>query len=100
MTKRFKHKLGEGGYGSVYEGVLRSKRRVAVKVLTKSQTNGQDFINEVATIGRIRHVNVVQLIGYCVERTKQALVYEFMPNGSLDKHTFSQEHGYSSSLSY
>ncbi|XP_045821116.1 rust resistance kinase Lr10-like isoform X2 [Trifolium pratense] len=100
MTKRFKNKLGEGGYGSVYEGELRSKRKVAVKVLTKSQTNGQDFINEVATIGRIHHVNVVQLIGFCAERTKQALIYEFMPNGSLDKHTFSQEQGNSSSLSY
>ncbi|XP_058750158.1 rust resistance kinase Lr10-like [Vicia villosa] len=100
MTKHFKHKLGEGGYGTVYEGVLRSKRRVAVKVLTKSQTNGQDFINEVATIGRIRHVNVVELIGFCAERTKQALVYEFMSNGSLDKHTFSQEQGNSSSLGY
>ncbi|KAJ1426118.1 Serine/threonine-protein kinase, active site [Sesbania bispinosa] len=99
MTKSFKHKLGEGGYGSVYKGELQSKRIVAVKVLTKSQTNGQEFISEVATIGRIRHVNVVQLIGFCAERTKQALVYEFMPNGSLDKHTFSQEQG-SSSLSY
>lgn len=96
MTKGFKDKLGEGSYGSVYKGELRSKREVAVKVLTKSQTNGQDFINEVATIGRIRHVNVVQLIGFCAERTKQALVYEFMPNGSLDKHTFSQEQGNSS----
>ncbi|PNX73678.1 receptor-like protein kinase, partial [Trifolium pratense] len=100
MTKSFKNKLGEGGYGSVYEGELRSKRKVAVKVLNKSQTNGQDFINEVATIGRIRHVNVVQLIGFCAERTKQALVYEFMPNGSLDKHTFSQDQGNSSTLSY
>ncbi|XP_058750155.1 rust resistance kinase Lr10-like [Vicia villosa] len=100
MTKHFKHELGKGAYGSVYEGELRSKRKVAVKVLTKPQTNGQDFINEVATIGRIRHVNVVQLIGFCAERTKQALVYEFMPNGSLDKHTFSQEQGNTSSLNY
>ncbi|KAK2384307.1 rust resistance kinase Lr10 [Trifolium repens] len=100
MTKRFKNKLGEGGYGSVYEGELQSKRKVAVKVLTKSQTNGQDFINEVATIGRICHVNVVQLVGFCAERTKQPLIYEFMSNGSLDKHTFSQDQGNSSSLSY
>ncbi|XP_061341666.1 LEAF RUST 10 DISEASE-RESISTANCE LOCUS RECEPTOR-LIKE PROTEIN KINASE-like 2.8 [Gastrolobium bilobum] len=92
MTKGFKLKLGEGGYGTVYKGDLRSKRIVAVKVLlTKAKTNGEEFINEVATIGRIRHVNVVQLIGFCAERTKQALVYEFMSNGSLEKHTFSQE---------
>ncbi|XP_060675591.1 rust resistance kinase Lr10-like isoform X3 [Ziziphus jujuba] len=91
MTKRFKHKLGEGGYGSVYKGKLRSGRLVAVKMLGKSKANGQEFINEVATIGRIHHVNVVQLVGFCVERSKRALVYEFMPKGSLDKHIFSQE---------
>ena len=45
-------------------------------------------MNEVATIGRIHHINVVQLIGFCVEGSKQALVYEFMPNGSLDKFIF------------
>ncbi|XP_004307211.1 PREDICTED: probable receptor-like protein kinase At5g39020-like [Fragaria vesca subsp. vesca] len=91
MTKGFKDKLGEGGYGSVYKGKLRSGRLVAVKLLGKSKANGQDFINEVATIGRIHHVNVVQLIGYCAEGSKRALVYEFMANGSLDKHIFSKE---------
>ncbi|XP_034203516.1 rust resistance kinase Lr10-like [Prunus dulcis] len=91
MTKGFKEKLGEGGYGSVYKGKLRSGRLVAIKMLGKSKTNGQDFINEVATIGRIHHVNVVQLIGYCVEGSKRALVYEFMSNGSLDKHIFLKE---------
>ncbi|XP_028803890.1 PR5-like receptor kinase [Neltuma alba] len=89
MTNGFKHKLGEGGYGYVYKGKLRSNRDVAVKLLTKSKANNaQDFISEVATIGRIHHVNVVQLIGFCTERNKRALVYEFMPNGSLDKYIF------------
>jgi serine/threonine protein kinase len=60
-------------------------------MLGKSKANGQDFINEVATIGRIHHVNAVQLIGFCVEGSKQALVCEFMPNGSLDKYIFSPE---------
>ncbi|XP_062000118.1 rust resistance kinase Lr10-like [Rosa rugosa] len=92
MTKGFKDKLGEGGYGSVYKGKLRSGRHVAIKILGKSKANnGQDFINEVATIGRIHHVNVVQLIGYCAEGSKRALVYEYMSNGSLDKHIFSKE---------
>ncbi|TQD89809.1 hypothetical protein C1H46_024633 [Malus baccata] len=91
MTRGFKNKLGEGGYGSVYKGKLRSGRFVAIKMLGKSKANGQDFINEVATIGRIHHVNVVQLIGYCVEGSKRALVYEFMSNGSLDRHIFSKE---------
>ncbi|KAL3725508.1 hypothetical protein ACJRO7_030525 [Eucalyptus globulus] len=86
ITKNFKCKLGEGGYGSVYRGILRSGNEVAVKILSKSKSNGQDFISEVATIGRIHHVNVVQLVGFCFEYSKQALVYDFMPNGSLDKH--------------
>ena len=91
MTKGFKDKLGEGGYGSVYKGKLRSRRLVAVKMLGKAKANGQDFMNEVATIGRIHHVNVVQLIGYCAEGSKRALIYEYISNGSLDKHIFPKE---------
>jgi len=91
ITKSFKEKLGEGGYGTVFKGTLRSGRLVAIKMLGKSKANGQDFISEVATIGRIHHVNVVQLIGFCVEGSKRALVYEFMPNGSLNKYIFLPE---------
>ncbi|KAG6715337.1 hypothetical protein I3842_05G246100 [Carya illinoinensis] len=91
MTKKFKDKLGEGGYGTVFKGTLRSGRHVAIKMLGKSKANGQEFISEVATIGRIHHINVVQLIGFCVEGSKRALIYEFMPNGSLNKYIFSQE---------
>ncbi|KAB2043728.1 hypothetical protein ES319_D01G038400v1 [Gossypium barbadense] len=91
MTKNFKYKLGEGGYGSVFKGKLRSGHYVAIKLLGKSKGNGQDFINEVASIGRIHHVNVAKLIGFCVKGSKQALVYEFMSNGSLDKIIFSEE---------
>ncbi|KAL6321045.1 hypothetical protein AAG906_012028 [Vitis piasezkii] len=85
MTKNFKEKLGEGGFGSVFKGKLQSGRLVAVKMVN-SKANGQDFINEVATIGRIHHVNVVQLIGFCAKGSKRALVFDFMPNGSLDKY--------------
>ncbi|KAJ8750393.1 hypothetical protein K2173_014308 [Erythroxylum novogranatense] len=91
MTGNFRDKLGEGGYGSVYKGRLRSGGYAAIKVLGKSKANGQDFINEVATIGRIHHVNVVKLIGFCVQGLKRALVFEFMPNGSLDKYLFSPQ---------
>ncbi|XP_052485782.1 rust resistance kinase Lr10-like [Gossypium raimondii] len=91
MTKSFKDKLGEGGYGSVFKGKLRSGHHVAVKLLGKSKGNGQDFINEVASIGRIHHANVAKLIGFCVEGSKQALVYDFMSNGSLDKIIFTEE---------
>ncbi|KAK9944652.1 hypothetical protein M0R45_010212 [Rubus argutus] len=91
MSNKFKNKLGEGGYGCVFKGKLRSGRSGAIKMLDKSKADGEDFISEVATIGRIHHVNVVQLIGYCVEGSKRALVYEFMPNGSLDKYIYSRE---------
>ncbi|KAF7850480.1 hypothetical protein BT93_L5461 [Corymbia citriodora subsp. variegata] len=90
ITCGLKDKLGEGGYGFVFKGRLRSGRDVAVKILKKGKANGQDFISEVATIGRIHHVNVVGLIGFCFEGSKQALVYDFMHNGSLDKHIFSR----------
>ncbi|QCE06173.1 brassinosteroid insensitive 1-associated receptor kinase 1 [Vigna unguiculata] len=91
MVRGFKEKLGEGGYGSVFKGKLSSGTCVAIKVLGKSKGNGHDFISEVATIGRIHHQNVVQLIGFCVEGSRRALVYEFMSNGSLDKILFSKD---------
>ncbi|TYH18981.1 hypothetical protein ES288_A05G316400v1 [Gossypium darwinii] len=91
MTRGFSDKLGAGGFGSVFKGKLRSDHDVAVKLLDKSKANGQDFIAEVATIGRIHHVNVANLRGFCVEGSKQALVYDFMPNGSLDKIIFEKE---------
>ncbi|CAL9183771.1 unnamed protein product [Musa hybrid cultivar] len=91
MTKSFKRKLGEGGYGSVFKGTLQDGRSVAVKILSKSTENGAEFINEVASIGRTSHVNVVSLLGFCLDGHKRALVYEFMPNGSLDKYIFSDE---------
>ncbi|KAI8571406.1 hypothetical protein RHMOL_Rhmol01G0117700 [Rhododendron molle] len=82
---------GERGYGSVYKGKLRSDPLVAIKMLGKPKANGQEFINEVATIGRNYHINVLQLIGYCAERSKRALVYDFMPNGPLEKYIFPSE---------
>ncbi|PRQ56302.1 putative glycerophosphodiester phosphodiesterase, protein kinase RLK-Pelle-LRK10L-2 family [Rosa chinensis] len=91
MASGFKDKLGEGGFGTVYKAKLRSGRLVAIKILSNSKTNGQDFINEVATLGRIHHVNVVRLIGFCVDRSNRALVYDFMSNDSLDKYIFSQQ---------
>ncbi|KAL4594963.1 hypothetical protein ACB092_12G057000 [Castanea dentata] len=74
MSKSFKDKLGEGGYGTVYRGKLESGPLVAIKMLGNPKANGQEFINEVATIGRIHHVNVVQLIGFCAEGPKQGSI--------------------------
>uniref|UniRef100_A0A6N2L219 Protein kinase domain-containing protein n=1 Tax=Salix viminalis TaxID=40686 RepID=A0A6N2L219_SALVM len=87
ITNGFKDKLGEGGFGSVYKGKLRSGRFAAVKLLGNSKANGQDFINEVATIGRIHHVNVVQLLGFSVE-TAYIRVHA---NGSLERYIFSRQ---------
>ncbi|KAL8538029.1 hypothetical protein ACS0TY_000114 [Phlomoides rotata] len=91
MTRGFREKLGQGGYGTVYKGKLRSAHDVAVKLLGKPGGNGQDFMNEIGTIGRIHHVNVVKLVGYCAEGSKRALIFDFMPNGSLDKYLYSRE---------
>ncbi|XVE52951.1 hypothetical protein DITRI_Ditri02bG0165500 [Diplodiscus trichospermus] len=91
MTGGFKDKLGEGGYGSIYKGKLRSGYLIAIKLLGKSKPDGEDFVSKVATIGRIHHVNVIKLIGFCLEGSKQALVFDFMPNGSLDRIIFAKE---------
>ena len=85
MTKSFNDKLGQGGYGSVYKGKLQDGCFVAVKVLNNSKGNGEEFINEVASISRTSHVNIVTLKGFCFEGSKRALIYELMPNGSLEK---------------
>ncbi|XP_062076371.1 rust resistance kinase Lr10-like isoform X2 [Humulus lupulus] len=85
ITNRFKEKLGEGAYGTVFKGKLSNEILVAVKILNNSSkaNNGEEFLNEVATIGQIHHVNVVRLVGYCAEGFRRALIYEFLPNGSL-----------------
>ncbi|KAF9591599.1 hypothetical protein IFM89_004828 [Coptis chinensis] len=88
MTRSFKNKLGQGGYGSVFKGKLKDGRLVAVKVLCETKGNGEEFINEVASISRTSHVNIVNLLGYCFEGSKRALVYEYMSNGSLEKHIY------------
>ncbi|KAK4487612.1 hypothetical protein RD792_005738 [Penstemon davidsonii] len=80
MTNNFNQRLGEGGYGTVYKGKLRSGPYIAVKIMGQSVASEQEFISEVGTIGRIHHVNIVQLIGFSVERSKCALVYEYLPN--------------------
>lgn len=85
ITNSFTEKLGQGGYGTVYKGKLINDCPVAVKILKPSKGDGQEFINEVASMSRTSHVNVVALLGFCLKGQKKALIYEFMPNGSLDK---------------
>ncbi|KZV30330.1 putative receptor-like protein kinase [Dorcoceras hygrometricum] len=85
ITNSFKDKLGKGGYGTVYRGVLHDGRLVAVKILDETKDNVDEFMNEVMSISKTSHVNIVTLPGFCFERSKRALIYEFMPNGSFDK---------------
>ncbi|KAK2639753.1 hypothetical protein Ddye_027548 [Dipteronia dyeriana] len=84
-----KNKLGEGGFGAVYKGFLRDLNTfVAVKkVSRKSKQGSKEYATEVKIISRLRHKNTVKLMGWCHEK-ELILVYEFMPNGSLDFHLF------------
>ena len=90
-TKGFKEKLGAGGFGSVYRGVLANKTVVAVKQLEGIEQGEKQFRMEVATISSTHHLNLVRLIGFCSEGRQRLLVYEFMKNGSLDNLLFVAE---------
>ncbi|XP_068339504.1 L-type lectin-domain containing receptor kinase IX.1-like [Pyrus communis] len=85
-------KLGEGGFGGVYRGYIKDlKSYVAVKkISSKSKQGLKEFASEVRIISQLRHRNLVQLIGWC-HKKKLLLVYEFMPNGSLDSHLFTEK---------
>ncbi|XP_062204162.1 L-type lectin-domain containing receptor kinase IX.1-like [Phragmites australis] len=85
-------KLGEGGFGSVYRGYLKDMNlHVAIKKVSKSSKQGRkEYASEVKIISRLRHRNLVQLIGWCHGGGELLLVYELMPNGSLDTHIHNQ----------
>ncbi|KAI8008401.1 L-type lectin-domain containing receptor kinase S.4 [Camellia lanceoleosa] len=84
--------LGFGGFGRVYQGTLPdSKIQVAVKRISHESKQGlREFSSEIASIGRLRHRNLVQLLGWCRRGGDLLLVYDFMPNGSLDKYLFDE----------
>ncbi|KAL8060860.1 hypothetical protein ABFX02_02G051900 [Erythranthe guttata] len=91
-TKKFaeEEKLGEGGFGGVYRGFLaETNSYIAVKRVSSGSKQGlKEYASEVKIISQLRHRNLVQLIGWCHERGELLLVYELMPNGSLDSHLF------------
>ncbi|CAN6326479.1 unnamed protein product [Urochloa humidicola] len=87
-TKNFSERLGGGGFGSVFKGVLNESTTIAVKRLDGARQGEKQFRAEVSSIGLIQHINLVKLIGFCCEGDKRLLVYEHMSNGSLDAHLF------------
>ncbi|KAJ1700772.1 hypothetical protein LUZ63_000551 [Rhynchospora breviuscula] len=88
VTKNFSEKLGAGAFGSVYKGLLPDSTAIAVKKLDGFHQGEKQFRAEVSTIGTIQHVNLVRLIGFCSEASYRILVYEYMPNSSLETQLF------------
>ncbi|KAJ9554617.1 hypothetical protein OSB04_018662 [Centaurea solstitialis] len=83
------NKIGEGGFGPVYKGVLEDGRDVAVKRLSETSQQGLDeFKNEVICIAKLQHRNLVKLLGYCIHGNEMILIYEYMANKSLDSFLF------------
>ncbi|XP_057812622.1 probable LRR receptor-like serine/threonine-protein kinase At5g48740 [Cryptomeria japonica] len=86
-TENMSHKIGEGGFGSVYFGKLQNGKDVAVKLLSSlSKQGATEFLNEIDLLSRLNHRNLVSLLGYCNDFKQQMLVYEHMPCGSLKDH--------------
>ncbi|XP_057873806.2 L-type lectin-domain containing receptor kinase IX.1-like [Cryptomeria japonica] len=88
-------KLGQGGFGGVYRGVLPgTKEVVAVKKISQGSSQGRkEYVSEVTIISRLRHRNLVRLLGWCHRKGELLLVYEYLPNGSLDNYIFGEQKG-------
>ncbi|XP_073266614.1 G-type lectin S-receptor-like serine/threonine-protein kinase CES101 isoform X2 [Populus alba] len=85
------NKLGQGGFGPVYKGILPDGREIAVKRLSRSSGQGLvEFKNELILIAKLQHMNLVRLLGCCIQGEEKMLVYEYMPNKSLDSFIFYQ----------
>lgn len=88
-TNRFHESevIGEGGFGRVYQGTLEDGSKVAIKVLKRQDhQGGREFLAEVEMLSRLHHRNLVKLIGICTEDCVRCLVYELVPNGSVESH--------------
>ncbi|CAJ1795792.1 unnamed protein product [Sphenostylis stenocarpa] len=83
------NKLGQGGFGPVYKGKLEDGQEIAVKRLSRASGQGlEEFMNEVVVISKLQHRNLVRLLGCCIEGDEKMLLYEYMPNKSLDVFIF------------
>ncbi|KAK6264904.1 hypothetical protein SCA6_020338 [Theobroma cacao] len=86
------NKLGQGGFGAVYKGTIGSEELIAVKRLTTNSGQGDlEFKNEVQLVAKLQHKNLVRLQGFCLEGNERLLIYEFVPNASLDQFLFGLE---------
>ncbi|XP_034678409.1 G-type lectin S-receptor-like serine/threonine-protein kinase At4g27290 [Vitis riparia] len=85
------NKLGEGGFGPVYKGILQEGQEIAVKMMSKTSRQGlEEFKNEVESIAKLQHRNLVKLFGCCIHGRERMLIYEYLPNKSLDLFIFGQ----------
>ncbi|XP_073004252.1 cysteine-rich receptor-like protein kinase 19 isoform X2 [Typha latifolia] len=96
VTNNFsaENKLGQGGFGPVYKGQLPDGQEIAVKRLARNSGQGLvEFKNEILVIAKLQHINLVKLLGYSIQGEEKILIYEFMPNKSLDFFLFDQTRG-------
>ncbi|KAK3119207.1 hypothetical protein QOZ80_9BG0715840 [Eleusine coracana subsp. coracana] len=93
-TKNFSQKIGAGSFGSVFKGCLPDSTTIAVKRLDGARQGDKQFRAEVSSVGIIQHINLVRLIGFCCDGDRRLLVYEYMPNRSLDVHLFQSNSTY------
>ncbi|PHU06700.1 hypothetical protein BC332_23189 [Capsicum chinense] len=102
-TKNFctRNKLGEGGFGPVYKGVLSNRQEVAIKRLSRSSGQGiEEFKNEITLISGLQHRNLVKLMGFCIHGEEKLLIYEYMSNRSLDVFIFGSRSNDKAALSW
>ena len=91
QTRNFTHKLGSGAFGPVFRGTLPEGALVAVKKLQGKGHAEKQFRAEINTLGNVHHLNVIRLRGFCAEKSRRLLVYDYMPNGSLNTFLFSNK---------